>query len=193
MARYGFVVNLETCIGCGACVAACSEENSRILDSIARGARVPLGGRRDIIVVERGRYPNTARITLHHTCMHCEDAPCVSVCPTGATFKNEDGIVLVDYDLCIGCKYCIVACPYNARYYNEELGGPDKCTMCAHRVYKGLEPACAASCPTGSIVWGDLDDPESPVARLASRAVAPGAELGTRPKVFLIPPRPPGS
>lgn len=188
MARYGFVINLATCIGCGACVAACSEENTQVLKEISEKATVPLGARRDIRVIEVGVFPSVARISPHHTCMHCDEAPCVAVCPTGASYKTEDGAVLVDYDLCIGCKYCITACPYNARYLNKELGGPDKCTMCYHRVKEGLLPACAASCPTGSIVFGDLDDPSSEVSRLVKHAVPVGASLGTSPKVYVIPP-----
>ncbi|MCE4625387.1 MAG: 4Fe-4S dicluster domain-containing protein [Desulfurococcales archaeon] len=188
MVRYGFVIDLRSCIGCGACVAACSEENTPQLKTISPDAEVPLGGRRDIIIVEKGLFPAIARIPLHHTCMHCEDAPCTHVCPTGATFKTEDGIVLIDYALCIGCKYCVEACPYNARYVNEALGGPDKCTMCVHRVRKGLRPACETACPTGSIIWGDLDDPNSEASRKAARAIPIGAQLGTKPKVFVIPP-----
>lgn len=188
MPRYGFVLNLSTCIGCGACVAACTEENTPVLAEVEPNAEVPLGGRRDIRVVESGVYPTVSRTTYHHVCMHCEDAPCVGVCPTGATHKTSEGVVLIDYDLCIGCKYCITACPYNARYLNEALGGPDKCTMCYQRLKEGLEPACVSSCPTDSIVFGDLDDPESPVAKLLKHAVPVAASLGTKPKVYVIPP-----
>ncbi|MEB3805988.1 MAG: 4Fe-4S dicluster domain-containing protein [Desulfurococcales archaeon] len=188
MARYGFVIDLSTCIGCGDCVAACSEENTLVLSEIKEDAVVPLGSRRDIWVSERGFFPSVIRAHYHRTCMHCEEAPCAAVCPTGATYKTEEGVVLVDYSLCIGCKYCLVACPYDARYVNEALGGPDKCTMCMHRLREGLQPACAEACPTDSIVFGDLDDPDSRVARLAKHAVTLGPELGTRPKVFVIPP-----
>ncbi|MCE4618297.1 MAG: 4Fe-4S dicluster domain-containing protein [Desulfurococcales archaeon] len=188
MPRYGFVINLSTCIGCGACVAACTEENTQVLKELSDEASVPLGGRRDIRVVEDGKFPSVLRISYHHTCMHCEDAPCVSVCPTGASYRTDEGTVLVDYELCIGCKYCITACPYNARYVNEALGGPDKCTMCYHRLKQGLLPACATSCPTDSIVFGDLDDPNSEVAKLAKHAIPVGASLGTKPKVYVIPP-----
>ena len=188
MVRYGFVINLKTCIGCGACVAACSEENSLVLSKIKEGAIVPLGGRRDLRIIEKGKFPSVIRVNYHRTCMHCENAPCVAVCPTGATYKTKEGVVLVDHNLCIGCKYCLVACPYDARYVNEVLGGPDKCTMCIHRLKDGLQPACVESCPTDSIIFGDLDDPESEVSRLSKHAVPVGAELGTRPKVYVIPP-----
>lgn len=183
MARYGMVIDLKTCIGCGACVAACSEENSLQL-----GVEVPLGARTHIEKIELGKFPNTRWIFYHSICRHCEDAPCVSVCPTGASYKTEDGIVLVDHEKCIGCKYCMVACPYNARYINVELRTPDKCTFCVHRVKEGLEPACVAACPTHSRMFGDLDDPNSEVAKLVfSGAVPAGAEHGTKPKVYYIP------
>ncbi len=188
MPRYGFVINLATCIGCGACVAACSEENTLVLREIAEGASVPLGARRDVHVVEKGSFPSIIRVSYHHTCMHCDDPPCVDVCPTGATYKTEEGAVVVDYELCIGCKYCVTACPYAARYVNEVIGGPDKCTMCLHRVRDGLKPACAEACPTDSIVFGDLDDPESEAAKQALHAVPVGEEYGTKPRVYVIPP-----
>lgn len=184
MARYGMVINLKTCIGCGACVVACSEENSLQL-----GVEVPLEARTHIKNIEMGRYPNVKWMFYHSICRHCEEAPCVSVCPTGASYRTEDGIVLLDHEKCIGCKYCMVACPYNARYINEELGVPDKCTFCIHRVKEGLEPACVSSCPTRSRIFGDLDDPNSEVVKLVvSGAVPAGAEHGTKPKVYYIPP-----
>ena len=190
MARYGFVVDLRTCIGCGACVAACTEENTPVLRRLTGNPRavVPLGSRRDVIVVEEGVYPAVRRVHHHRVCAHCDNPPCVGVCPTGATYKTPEGAVVVDYDKCIGCRYCVVACPYGARYVNEDVGGPDKCTMCIHRVREGLAPACAESCPTRSIVFGDLDDPESPAARAAARAVPVGAGYGTRPRLYVIPP-----
>ena len=188
MPRYGLVIDLRTCIGCGACVAACSEENTPLLQMVARDADVPLGGRRDVYTEEIGRFPSVARVHHHRTCMHCDNAPCIAVCPTGASFRTDEGVVLIDYEKCIGCKYCIVACPYGARYVNEALGGPDKCTMCYHRITQGLEPACASSCPTDSIVFGDLDDPESPVQKLLHHARPVAPELGTKPKVHVIPP-----
>ncbi len=188
MVRYGFVINLSTCIGCGACVAACTEENSLVIKEVNEKATVPLGSRRDIKVIETGQFPSVARIVYHHMCMHCEEAPCMKVCPTGATYMTKEGVVLIDYNVCIGCKYCMTACPYNARYLNKVIGGPDKCTMCYHRIKKGLEPACVASCPTDSLVFGDLDNPNSVISRLLKKAVPVGAALGTKPKVYIIPP-----
>ncbi len=178
------VIDYNTCIGCGACVAACSEENS-----LEMNATIPLGARTNIKNIEVGAFPSTRWIFVHNICRHCENAPCVSVCPTGASYKTREGVVLVDHSKCIGCKYCIVACPFNARYVNEELKGPDKCTLCYHRITQGLEPACVAACPTKSRIFGDLDDPNSEVAKLvASGAIPAGGEYGTKPKVFVIPP-----
>ena len=184
MTRYGMVIDLRTCIGCGACVAACSEENS-----LSLGVDVPLGARTDVKTEELGLFPNVRWIFEHSICRHCENPPCVAVCPTGASFKTDDGFVLIDHEKCIGCKYCIVSCPYKARYINENIMTPDKCTFCVHRVKKGLDPACVASCPTNSRVFGDLDDPTSKVSELVSKgAVAVGAEYGTKPKVYYAPP-----
>jgi tetrathionate reductase subunit B len=182
--RYAMVIDYRTCIGCGACVAACTEENS-----IATGKNIPLASRTKVGNIEIGEYPNTRWIFTHSICRHCENPPCVTVCPTGASFKTEDGVVLVDHNKCIGCKYCIVACPYGARYLNEEMKGPDKCTFCHHRVEAGLLPACVEACPTKSRVFGDLDDPNSKVSKLVAEGAIPaGAEYGTKPKVYIIPP-----
>ncbi len=182
------VINLKTCIGCGACVAACSEENSIILSMIKEGAQVKIGSRTDIEVVEEGRFPSAKRIYYHHICMQCEDPPCVKVCPTGASYITKDGVVLINYEHCIGCRYCVVACPYGARYVNEELRAPDKCTFCYHRIKEGLLPACVEACPTHSRIFGDLDNPNSEVFRLSLRAVRPNSPKGTNPKVYIIPP-----
>ncbi len=185
MTRYGMVINLETCIGCGACVVACTEENSLHL-----GVDVPLGARTHIETIEVGKFPSVNWYFYHSICRHCEDAPCVAVCPTGASYKTPEGVVLVDYKKCIGCKYCMVACPYDARYINEALATPDKCTFCIHRVKEGLEPACVAACPTHSRIFGDLDDPNSEVSKLVAKGAVPaGASHGTKPKVFIIPRR----
>jgi tetrathionate reductase subunit B len=120
--------------------------------------------------------------------MHCDSAPCVRVCPTGARFVDARGIVMVNPDDCIGCRYCMQACPYEARYFDDESGTVDKCTFCAHRLDAGLEPACVTTCPTRVRAFGDLDDPTSGAARLR---VARGGdvrlpEAGTHPKVFYL-------
>lgn len=176
--RFAMVIDASRCLHCAACVVACKAENA-----------VPAGKSRNRLEQrERGRYPEVRVSIAPSQCMQCEDAPCVRVCPTGASYRDVHGVVLVNADDCIGCRYCIEACPYDARYFDEESGTVDKCTFCAHRVAAGLEPACVTTCPTRTRVFGDLDDPASAVARLvaSSRVEArlPGA--GTRPKVFYV-------
>ncbi len=97
-------------------------------------------------------------------CNHCTHPACVQVCPIGATYKTEDGVVLIDHEYCIGCRYCVQACPYGARYFNEEKGVSDKCTWCYHRITKGLQPACVEVCPVGARVFGDRKDKQSPIS-----------------------------
>lgn len=191
-------MDMRSCVGCQACLAACATEN-----------HTPFWSgkfRTHVEDKEKGSYPNVRRILLPRLCMHCENTPCMSACPTGATWKNKDGVILVNYDRCIGCYACCIACPYDARYaYNnhdveeaEKLYGKlsshtmphvDKCTFCDHRIAAGREPACASTCPTHSRIFGDLDNPASEVHQLAvsGKATALNAGLGTSPKVFYIP------
>ncbi len=197
MARLGMVIDMRSCVGCQACSAACSLENQTPYWSDKWRTRV-----KDI---EKGVYPNTGRHLVPTICMHCEDPACMAVCPSKATFKNEDGFVLVDYDTCLGCKACMAACPYGARYvYDKEdiaearavYGDSaqhqkvhiDKCTFCQDRIARGMEPACAATCPTASRMVGDLDDPGSSVAKAVSSGLAKPLrqDLGTGPRIFYI-------
>jgi Fe-S-cluster-containing dehydrogenase component/formate-dependent nitrite reductase membrane component NrfD len=176
--RYGFVIDQRACIGCHACTVACKEEN-----------QVPLGAFRTWVkYVERGSFPHTRRFFAVLRCNHCEDAPCVAICPTVALYHRPDGIVDFDRDRCIGCKSCLQGCPYDALYIDPATGTAAKCHYCAHRVEVGLQPACVIVCPEQAIVAGDLDDPDSPIARLLARE--PGQvrkpEQGTRPKVFYL-------
>ncbi len=181
MARYGMIVDTRTCLGCGACIAACDFENETPWEEGLRRTHVPK--------FTFGSFPN---ITVHYIprlCMHCENPPCVSVCPTGASYKNDDGVVLVRYEICIGCKYCIQACPYDARYVDERKRAVDKCTFCyENRVVKGEEPACVATCVGHARIFGDLDDPTSEAGALAASGVAVPLrpDLGTKPKVLYI-------
>ncbi len=175
--RYAMTVDTRRCVGCNACVLACKAEN-----------KLPEQGFRDWIVTEtRGTFPHLKQEIRSERCNHCEHTPCVSACPTGASHKSEGGTVLVDHRKCTGCKACIAACPYSARYVRPE-GYVDKCTFCLHRVKRGQEPACVEICPTSALAFGDLNDAASPVARLlherASKVVKP--ETGLKPNVRFL-------
>ena len=176
--QYGFVINQETCIGCHACTVACKAEND-----------VPVGGfRTNVKYVESGKFPEVRRSFLVQRCNQCTDAPCVTICPVNALKKRPDGIVDVDRDACIGCRACMQACPYDALYLNEDLGAVEKCHFCAHRIEKGLEPACVTVCPVGAIIPGDFDDPGSNVSLLRRAQVLSSRrpEQGTGPNVLYI-------
>ena len=130
-----------------------------------------------------------SRNFLPRLCNHCSSPNCVSVCPTGATYKREeDGIVVVDPDICIGCKYCIQACPYDARFLNPVTGAADKCDFCLHRVSQGLAPACVETCIGRARIFGDINDPDSEISRMiATNPVSVlRPEKGTQPNVFYI-------
>jgi tetrathionate reductase subunit B len=172
------VVDLRRCIGCQACTVACAMEN-----------RVPLGqARTHVSTYELETAAGTRRVHLPRICNHCEDPPCLTVCPTQATYQRGDGAVVVDNTRCVGCGYCTQACPYGARFMNEETLTADKCTFCVHRLDAGLLPACVETCVGGARVFGDLDDPESEVSRLLAtepvQVLKP--EEGTEPRVFYI-------
>lgn len=178
MARMGFAIDHRACIGCHACTVACKMEND-----------VPLGTFRTWVkYIEKGNFPDAKRYFSVLRCNHCTDAPCVQICPTGALFKRDDGIVDFDNSVCIGCKACMQACPYDALYLDPTSHTAAKCNFCAHRVEVGLEPACVIVCPTHAIVSGDLDDPASEISRLVARAETQvrAPEQGTGPNVFYI-------
>jgi Fe-S-cluster-containing dehydrogenase component/Ni,Fe-hydrogenase III small subunit len=205
MVRWGMVIDLRKCIGCQACTVACKAENL-----------APQGVHWNrVLKIEEGKYPNVRRLFLPLPCMHCEDPGCVAVCPTGASYKRPDGIVMIDHGKCIGCMYCIGACPYGVRTYIDEAkpyfpnaglsqieqyrdgehqnGVVEKCNFCVERVENGLEPACVQTCPPKARYFGDLDDPESEVSRIikAGNAVQLLRESGTNPSVYYI--RPPNT
>lgn len=202
MTRWGMVIDLARCVGCNACTVACKIENGTPADHY--WARV--------YTEETGTFPDVKTTYVPALCNHCADAPCVTVCPTGASHQRDDGIVLVEQDKCIGCRACMMACPYSNRFYLKkgELqtgyqgdartvfedakwqwfteGTVTKCTFCAHRVDDGLEPACVVTCPTDARIFGDLDDPESrPSTLIRDRnGLQPLAELGTNPSVYYV-------
>jgi len=198
--KLGMVIDLKRCIGCYACQLSCKAEHGTPPGVFY--ARV--------LKKEEGTYPTLRQIFLPVLCNHCEDAPCVDACPTGASFKWEDGIVDIDHDKCVGCKTCMMACPYGNRYYNDQpqhyfpQGPTDyekarmsghttdvvmKCNFCRPRLAEGKLPACVANCPTVARIFGDLDDPTSEVSRLIKeRGGFPlHPELGTKPSVYYLP------
>ncbi len=199
MVRWAMAVDLKRCIGCNACAVACKSENGtppgvfwkRVLDT------------------EVGTYPFAQREFVPLGCNHCGNPPCETICPTGATYKRPDGIVMVDYDRCIGCGACVIACPYQVRfvwetkggYFGEELtpfeevkyaefrrGTVQKCNFCYTRLERGLAPACVESCIARALYYGDLDDPESPLHRVLRErnSYRPREELGTEPGLYYL-------
>ena len=214
MTQLALVIDLNVCVGCHACVTSCKQWNT----SGTAGALVdlnPYGADPNgtffnrVQTFEVGEFPNTQTVHFPKSCLHCEDPPCVPVCPTGASYKRaEDGIVLVDYDKCIGCRYCMVACPYTGvRQFNFDepqyssgfaVGSEDatkhvkstveKCTFCAHRLAKGQLPACIEQCPARARHFGDLNDPNSEVAQLLRERSSFRLleEKGTEPSVYFL-------
>ena len=209
--QWAMVIDQNKCTGCGYCAKACQAHNdvapdkawTRILEA------EPVGGR---------------EVFLPMPCMQCQDAPCVHICPVKASYHRPDGIVMMDYEKCIGCRYCQLACPYGARTFNWEThtgentavpewgepeverrprGVAEKCTFCFHRIDRGLAegltpgidrqatPACVAACPTGARIFGDLNDPNSPVSLALAKypSVQLRRDLGTNPRVYYLPAR----
>jgi Fe-S-cluster-containing dehydrogenase component len=197
---YGMSIEVDKCIGCTKCVEACKEENGVPLDvahfrtwieryviaddGTATVRRVDAPGAPGADVpVPMDRAVRT--FFVPKLCNQCDNPPCVQVCPVGATFKTEDGVILVDEERCIGCRYCIQACPYGARYINPATDTADKCTFCYHRITRGLLPACVEVCPTHARIFGDMRSAASPLAqfrRMHKLSVLKPA-LNTEPKV----------
>ena len=178
MANYGFAIDLRKCIGCHACTIACKAEH-----------QIPIGVNRCWVkTVEQGRFPGTRRFFLPVLCNQCDAAPCMAICPTRALFKRRDGIVDLHGDVCIGCRACMVACPYDQLFIDPNTHTAEKCNFCANRVENQLLPSCVSVCPTECRIFGDLDDPASEVARIATTEAHAlrKPEKGTLPKVFYI-------
>jgi Fe-S-cluster-containing dehydrogenase component/formate-dependent nitrite reductase membrane component NrfD len=176
--NYAFVIDNRKCIGCHACSTACKSENE-----------VPLGIYRTWVkYVETGTYPDTRRHFQVTRCNHCANPPCVRICPVEAMFQRNDGIVEFDKNICIGCKACMQACPYDAIHIDPDSSTAAKCNYCAHRVDIGLEPACVVVCPEQAIISGDINDPNTEISHLLSTqdVTVRKPEQGTAPKVFYI-------
>jgi Fe-S-cluster-containing dehydrogenase component/formate-dependent nitrite reductase membrane component NrfD len=174
--RLGFILDKTRCIGCHACTVACKSENG-----------VALGNFRTWVkYTETGQFPEVSRSFTVLRCNQCSDAPCMEICPTSALFKRPDGIVDLDHRVCIGCKGCMQACPYDAIHIEPDTGTAAKCHFCAHRLESGLAPACAVVCPTEAIIPGDFDDPTSLVSIMSARETLTvrKPEAGTKPNVF---------
>jgi tetrathionate reductase subunit B len=211
--RWGFGVDAEKCIGCLRCVEACKKENNVSLDphhfrtwveryvTLQGEDNARIDSQHDPVNIAASavegeyrfanRYKNAnveKAFFVPKLCNHCTHPACVQVCPTGATYKTEDGVVLIDHTYCIGCQYCVQACPYGARFFNEEKNVTDKCTWCYHRITKGLKPACVEVCPVGARVFGDLNDKQSPISQFIQnnrvRVLKP--ETGNAPNVFYV-------
>lgn len=184
MTQMMIVLNLDRCLGCHACTVACKQENS-VAPGIFRTRVLQMG--------PTGKFPDLKMYSLPLSCQHCKDPECVKVCPTGASSKREDGIVLIDQDKCIGCQYCKMACPYGVRYFNEQKGVMEKCDLCAHLVDKGDIPACVKTCVGKARIFGDIEDPNSEVSKIIREAdgnVHNLVDVGNRPSLrFVLGPR----
>ena len=202
--QLGLVIDLDTCVGCHACAVNCKEWNtsghSAPLTDLAPYSRDASGvWFNRVHGFETGSGEDSRTVHFPRSCLHCAEPACVTVCPTGASYKRaEDGIVLVNADTCIGCKLCSWACPYGAREFDEEDGVMKKCTLCVDKIYNETlpeddrVPACVSTCPANARHFGDLGDPGSQVSRLVEErgGVALMPELGYRPVNRYLPPRP---
>ena len=178
MPTYGFVIDLKKCIGCHACTIACKAEHD-----------IPVGVNRCWVkTVEKGTFPDTQRLFLPVLCNQCEEAPCMKICPTGALFRRADGIVDLNGEACIGCKACMVACPYDQLFIDPNTRTAEKCNFCANRIENQLKPACVSVCPTECRIFGDLDDASTEIAQIVQRQpfTVRKPEKGTGPKIFYL-------
>ncbi len=177
--RYAMGVDIHKCIGCGRCAAACKAENKvpaepTYFRTWIERYIIPVKGETHVESPNGGidgfsDVPDSEKVLrtffVPKLCNHCAQAPCVQVCPVGATFVSRDGVVLVDESYCVGCRYCIQACPYGARYLHPDKHVADKCTFCYHRITEGLLPACVEVCPTQARIFGEVDQSSSPLRR----------------------------
>jgi Fe-S-cluster-containing dehydrogenase component len=179
VAHYGMLIDLRMCAQCSGCTVACQTLYER----------PPNESGVFLHTYETGGFPAVERTTLPVQCMHCQDPPCVGVCPTGASYQDRaTGTVQIDAGRCVGCRYCIVACPYGARQYDRHAGVVTKCMFCIQQVAAGLEPACVEICIGHARIFGDLDDPNSDVSKAIAERHAQSlrAELGTQPSIYYV-------
>ena len=197
---YGMGIDVSKCIGCARCMTACKTENDvpqepQFVRTWVERYVIPVEGEVEVRAIgPEGAIAETPpseggilrTFFVPKICNHCATAPCVQVCPVGATFTTQDGVVLVDPEYCIGCRYCIQACPYGARFLHPETHTAEKCTFCYHRLVKGLLPACVEVCPSGARIFGELRARNSPLARfLRFNAIQVLKDhLNTEPKVY---------
>jgi Fe-S-cluster-containing dehydrogenase component len=169
---YALIIDTTKCVGCGACRTACNLRNDLPEDTSY------------IHILSQGE--GIDRSFLPVQCQHCANPPCAQVCPTRATYRRDDGVVMINEKLCVGCKYCEVACPYQARTFDEDRGVADKCWLCLDWVQEGKEPACVAACVLGARLFGRQDDPNSEVAQLIASGQAKPLhpEFGTQPGIL---------
>jgi Fe-S-cluster-containing dehydrogenase component len=211
--RWAFGVDATKCIGCLRCVEACKRENNvpadahhfntwveryvylegetkARIDSQADPQNIAASGSEKEYRFD-DRYQDAKvekAFFVPKLCNQCTHPACVQVCPTGATFQTKDGVVLIDEKYCIGCQYCVQACPYGARYFNTRKGVSQKCYWCYHRITKGLQPACVEACPVGARIFGDRNDPQSPISLFIrnNRVQVLRPESGNAPNVFYV-------
>jgi Fe-S-cluster-containing dehydrogenase component len=176
--RYALVVDSRKCLNCKACSVACRAENG-----------VPLEHSRNWMNEEvRGQFPKLLAISEPEQCHHCLEPACVRVCPTGASYQRADGIVAINDSECVGCRYCMIACPFDARFFRKDKGVVEKCDLCAHRVDRGEVPACVETCPSKVRVFGDMTDENGKVFELLSRRQyrVKKSEAGTGPQIYYL-------
>jgi len=211
--QWGYGVDATKCIGCLRCVEACKTENNVAHDAhhfrtwveryvYIEGEEKPrIDSQADPVNIAASGSEGVYRFSNRYKdmkveksffvpklCNHCTHPACVQVCPTGATYKTNDGAVVIDHTYCIGCQYCVQACPYGARFFNEEHRVTDKCTWCYHRITKGMNPACVEICPVSARIFGNLKDKDSPISKFIreNRVTVLKRETGNAPNVYYI-------